>query len=273
MSRQTPRCARSASVSRGRAESCWKWSAGQNRTQGAAGTARTPRRQHERARPFHVSRPVLAALPLVQGAVPPARRGAGGWRRRRFPRTESSWRPPSGSIGSGTSRRKRNLPPFHRETFSRWFDQRKAASFTPRGRVALFRDLLCRVQRPADGQGGGRGAREERDRRVRAGRAVLRHAVPGRRRHDGSQASHRGQREKPGARGLRREGDRRPRPDVLKRRASSPPRTSCPLRFPRAVQAFRDSPVFLVVDHPVSRTRVRGRNPRCSRTSSLSRRA
>src|SRR5512146_1199966 len=34
--------------------------------------------------------------------------------------------------------RERKLPAFHRETFSRWFDQRRAAPFTPRGRVGLL---------------------------------------------------------------------------------------------------------------------------------------
>jgi glycerol-3-phosphate dehydrogenase subunit C len=49
--------------------------------------------------------------------------------------------------------RERNLPAFHRQTFSRWFDQRKpAAPATARGRVALFATCSVEYNDPATGK-------------------------------------------------------------------------------------------------------------------------
>jgi len=48
--------------------------------------------------------------------------------------------------------RARQLPPFHRTTFSRWFDQRKPASFPVRGRVALFATCSVEYNDPATGK-------------------------------------------------------------------------------------------------------------------------
>ena len=46
----------------------------------------------------------------------------------------------------------RQLPPFHRETFSAWFDRRKAPSFQPRARVALFATCSVEFNDPATGK-------------------------------------------------------------------------------------------------------------------------
>jgi glycerol-3-phosphate dehydrogenase subunit C len=48
--------------------------------------------------------------------------------------------------------RERKLPAFHRETFSRWFDQRKGAPFIPRGRVALFATCSVEYHDPGTGK-------------------------------------------------------------------------------------------------------------------------
>ncbi len=48
--------------------------------------------------------------------------------------------------------RERELPAFHRETFSRWFDQRRAERFTARGRVALFATCSVEYNDPATGK-------------------------------------------------------------------------------------------------------------------------
>ena len=47
----------------------------------------------------------------------------------------------------------RKLPPFHRETFSAWFDQRRApATPRPRARVALFATCSVEFNDPATGK-------------------------------------------------------------------------------------------------------------------------
>ena len=46
----------------------------------------------------------------------------------------------------------RQLPPFHRETFSAWFDRRKPAAFEPRARVALFATCSVEFNDPATGK-------------------------------------------------------------------------------------------------------------------------
>ena len=46
----------------------------------------------------------------------------------------------------------RQLPPFHRETFSAWFDRRKSAAFEPRARVALFATCSVEFNDPATGR-------------------------------------------------------------------------------------------------------------------------
>ena len=46
----------------------------------------------------------------------------------------------------------RQLPPFHRETFSAWFDRRKAPSFQPQARVALFATCSVEFNDPATGK-------------------------------------------------------------------------------------------------------------------------
>jgi len=46
----------------------------------------------------------------------------------------------------------RQLPPFHRETFSAWFDRRKAPAFRPRARVALFATCTVEFNDPATGK-------------------------------------------------------------------------------------------------------------------------
>jgi glycerol-3-phosphate dehydrogenase subunit C len=46
----------------------------------------------------------------------------------------------------------RQLPPFHRETFSAWFDRRKAPSFQPQARVALFTTCSVEFNDPATGK-------------------------------------------------------------------------------------------------------------------------
>jgi Fe-S oxidoreductase len=46
----------------------------------------------------------------------------------------------------------RQLPPFHRETFSAWFDWRKAPSFQPQARVALFATCSVEFNDPATGK-------------------------------------------------------------------------------------------------------------------------
>jgi glycerol-3-phosphate dehydrogenase subunit C len=46
----------------------------------------------------------------------------------------------------------RQLPPFHRETFSAWFDRRKPAAFKPRARVALFATCSVEFNDPATGR-------------------------------------------------------------------------------------------------------------------------
>ena len=48
--------------------------------------------------------------------------------------------------------RDRNLPAFHRETFSRWFDQRKRAPIAARARVALFATCSVEFNDPATGK-------------------------------------------------------------------------------------------------------------------------
>lgn len=48
--------------------------------------------------------------------------------------------------------RKRNLPAFHRETFSKWFDRRKPARFEPQARVALFATCSVEYNDPATGK-------------------------------------------------------------------------------------------------------------------------
>src|SRR5215475_12475147 len=48
--------------------------------------------------------------------------------------------------------RDRKLPAFHRETFSGWFDQRRATRFTPRGRVALFTTCSVEYNDPSTGK-------------------------------------------------------------------------------------------------------------------------
>ena len=48
--------------------------------------------------------------------------------------------------------RDRQLPPFHRTTFSRWFDQRKPSSFSVRDRVALFATCSVEYNDPATGK-------------------------------------------------------------------------------------------------------------------------
>jgi len=48
--------------------------------------------------------------------------------------------------------RDRNLPAFHRQTFSSWFDQRKTAPFAVRGRVALFATCSVEYNDPATGK-------------------------------------------------------------------------------------------------------------------------
>jgi glycerol-3-phosphate dehydrogenase subunit C len=46
----------------------------------------------------------------------------------------------------------RRLPPFHRETFSRWFDQRKPVEFEPQARVAMFATCSVEYNDPATGK-------------------------------------------------------------------------------------------------------------------------
>jgi glycerol-3-phosphate dehydrogenase subunit C len=46
----------------------------------------------------------------------------------------------------------RQLPPFHRETFSAWFDRRKPAVLEPQGRVAFFATCTVDVNDPATGK-------------------------------------------------------------------------------------------------------------------------
>jgi len=46
----------------------------------------------------------------------------------------------------------RQLPPFHRETFSAWFDRRKGPSFQPKARVALFATCTVEFNDPATGK-------------------------------------------------------------------------------------------------------------------------
>ncbi|MBI4608546.1 MAG: anaerobic glycerol-3-phosphate dehydrogenase subunit C [Candidatus Rokubacteria bacterium] len=46
----------------------------------------------------------------------------------------------------------RNLPRFHRETFSRWFARRRPASFSPQARVALFATCAVEYNNPAVGK-------------------------------------------------------------------------------------------------------------------------
>jgi glycerol-3-phosphate dehydrogenase subunit C len=46
----------------------------------------------------------------------------------------------------------RNLPVFHRETFSRWFDRRKSSRFIGRARVALFATCSVEYNDPATGK-------------------------------------------------------------------------------------------------------------------------
>ena len=46
----------------------------------------------------------------------------------------------------------RQLPPFHRETFSAWFDRRRSPSFQPRARVALFATCSVEFNDPATGK-------------------------------------------------------------------------------------------------------------------------
>ena len=46
----------------------------------------------------------------------------------------------------------RNLPKFHRETFSRWFAKRRPARFAPRARVALFATCPVEYNNPAVGR-------------------------------------------------------------------------------------------------------------------------
>jgi glycerol-3-phosphate dehydrogenase subunit C len=48
--------------------------------------------------------------------------------------------------------RNRNLPAFHRETFSRWFDRRKPMPVSARGRVALFATCSVEYNDPATGK-------------------------------------------------------------------------------------------------------------------------
>ncbi|MCI0548607.1 MAG: 4Fe-4S dicluster domain-containing protein [Candidatus Rokubacteria bacterium] len=48
--------------------------------------------------------------------------------------------------------RKRTLPPFHRETFSRWFDRRPPPRIEPRARVALFATCSVEYNDPATGR-------------------------------------------------------------------------------------------------------------------------
>jgi glycerol-3-phosphate dehydrogenase subunit C len=48
--------------------------------------------------------------------------------------------------------RDRNLPAFHRETFSRWFDQRARKPLAARGRVALFATCSVEFNDPATGK-------------------------------------------------------------------------------------------------------------------------
>ncbi len=46
----------------------------------------------------------------------------------------------------------RNLPAFHRETFSKWFDRRKPARFEPQARVALFATCSVEYNTPITGK-------------------------------------------------------------------------------------------------------------------------
>ncbi len=48
--------------------------------------------------------------------------------------------------------RDRKLPAFHRPTFSTWFDQRRPARISPRGRVALFATCSVEYNDPATGK-------------------------------------------------------------------------------------------------------------------------
>src|SRR5881628_60267 len=48
--------------------------------------------------------------------------------------------------------RDRNLPVFHRQTFSCWFDRRKRQPFASRGRVALFATCTVEYNEPATGK-------------------------------------------------------------------------------------------------------------------------
>jgi len=48
--------------------------------------------------------------------------------------------------------RKRTLPPFHRETFSKWFDQRRPVTTPRRARVALFATCSVEYNDPATGK-------------------------------------------------------------------------------------------------------------------------
>src|SRR5262249_47241396 len=48
--------------------------------------------------------------------------------------------------------KKRDLPAFHRETFSAWFDRRPPASFEPQARVALFATCSVEFNDPATGR-------------------------------------------------------------------------------------------------------------------------
>jgi glycerol-3-phosphate dehydrogenase subunit C len=48
--------------------------------------------------------------------------------------------------------RDRKLPTFHHETFSRWFDQRRAVPVTPRGKVALFATCTVEYNDPGTGK-------------------------------------------------------------------------------------------------------------------------
>src|SRR5262249_40408943 len=48
--------------------------------------------------------------------------------------------------------KKRDLPAFHRETFSAWFDRRKPAAFEPQARVALFATCSVDFNDPATGK-------------------------------------------------------------------------------------------------------------------------
>ena len=93
----------------------------------------------------------------------------------------------------------RKLPRFHRETFSKWFDQRpsrrarRRAARRPSLEGRALHHLLGGVQRSRHRQGDGRGAGEERRGRLPARPALLRHAVPRRGRRQGGQGAHRGQ--------------------------------------------------------------------------------